>query len=220
MPELDRTDARILKILLEDGRRSLRQISRLAGVTAPTVQTRLRRMKDRGVIKKVAPVLDTSKLDQGIVAIFNLSVSPSRIEKIADELAEKEEVRGIYLATGPENLILRVVVDSLQHLQDFSEKLDSDLGLKQESTQMVLRVFKDKQAVLVRPGLGLNLQCATCNSPITGKPFLLKVAGQERLFCCRTCLDKFSEKYGKKLGNLMVPVEPPETGRESRLHPS
>jgi DNA-binding Lrp family transcriptional regulator len=210
MPELDEIDARILRILLEDGRRSFREVSRLAGVTTPTVQARVKRMIDGGLIRKISPILEPSKFEQGILCHLYLSVNPSEIEKTADELAKRQEVRGIYLTTGENNLVLRVLVDSLNDLQHFTEALDREFHVKQSSSQMVVRVFKDDQAVMIRPGLGIKLQCETCNGAIAGKPFILKVAGRERFFCCRTCLDKFREKYEPKLKGLSITIEPPE----------
>ncbi len=209
MPELDETDIRILKILFEDGRRSFREISRLAGVTAPTVQARVKRMMDSGLVRGISPILDASKFEQGIVCLLYFRVNPSEIESAAEKLAKLQEVRGIYLTTGEDNLVLRVVVDSLDGLQRFSEMLDRDFGVKQHSSQMVVRAFKDDQAVLIRSGIGVRLQCETCNGPITGKTFILKVAGRERFFCCQTCLGKFREKYEPKLRGLSIDIETP-----------
>jgi len=72
---------------------------------------------------------------------------------------------------------------------------------------MVVRIFKDDQAVIVRPGMGVHLKCETCNGPIPTKPFILKVAGHERFFCCPMCLEKFREKYEPKLKELELTVE-------------
>ncbi len=210
MPELDEIDTRILGILLDDGRRSFREIARLAGVTTPTVQARFKRMIDEGLIRKISPIFDPSKFQQGIAFQLYLSVNPSEIGKIADRLAKRQEVRGIYLTTGENNLTLRVVVDSLNELQRFTETLDRDFGVKQNSSQMIVRIFKDDQAVLVRRGMGIHLQCETCNGEIAGKPFTLKVAERERFFCCQTCLGKFREKYEPKLKQLSIRVESPE----------
>jgi len=52
MPELDDVDARILGVLVEDGRRSFREVARRVGVTTPTVQARVKRMMDEGLIQK------------------------------------------------------------------------------------------------------------------------------------------------------------------------
>lgn len=210
MPELDKTDIRILKILFEDGRRSFREISRLAGVTTPTVQARFRRMRDSGLLRGVSPVLDASKFEHGLDCLLYLRANPSDIERTADKLARRAEVRGIYLTTGEDNLLLRVAVDSLNDLQRFSEMLDRDFGLKQHSSQMVVRTFKEDQRVLIKPGFGVRLQCETCNGPVAGKPFILKVAGRERFFCCQTCLGEFRKKYEPKLKGLSLDMETPQ----------
>src|SRR5713101_7175813 len=209
MPELDVVDTRILGILVEDGRRSYREVARRAGVTTPTVQARIKRMMDEGLILRISPIFNPSKLQHGLVFQLYLRVNPAEIEEIARKLGNRSELRGIYLTTGENNLTLRVAVDSLDELQRFTETLDREFGVKQNSSQMVLRIFKDDQAVILRPGIGVDLKCETCNGPISGKPFVLKVAGRERFFCCQTCLGKFRETYKPKLKGLAIAIESP-----------
>ena len=62
--DLDEVDIAILNSLMEDGRKSFRQIGREIKVTTPTVQARYRRLVNLGFIKSVSPVLDLSKLDK------------------------------------------------------------------------------------------------------------------------------------------------------------
>jgi DNA-binding Lrp family transcriptional regulator len=62
--DLDEVDIAILNSLMEDGRKSFRQIGRETKVTTPTVQARYRRLVNLGFIKSVSPVLDMSKLDK------------------------------------------------------------------------------------------------------------------------------------------------------------
>jgi DNA-binding Lrp family transcriptional regulator len=58
--QLDDYDISILKSLLEDGRRSFREISRETGITTPTVKARFTRLVNVGFIKSVSPILDFS----------------------------------------------------------------------------------------------------------------------------------------------------------------
>ena len=204
MLELDDVDAHILRTLFEDGRRSFREISRIVGVTTPTVQARVKRMMDSGLIRGISPILDSSKLEQGIACLLYFDVNPPDIERIARKLGRRREVKGIYLTTGDDNLVLRVMVESLNALQEFTETLSRDFHIKQRSSQMVVRAFKDDQAVLLRPGVGVRLKCESCGGPVAGKPSILQVAGRERYFCCRTCLGKFREKYEAKLKDLSI----------------
>jgi DNA-binding Lrp family transcriptional regulator len=210
MPDLDDIDSRILGILIEDGRRSFREVARRARITTPTAQARVKRMMDEGLIRKISPFFDPGKFHHGLVFQLYVKVNPAEIEETARKLEGRSEVRGIYLTTGENNLTLRVVVDSLEELQRFSETLERDFGVKQNSTQMVVRIFKDEQAVVLKPGIGVSLKCETCNGPIPAKPFVLKVAGHERFFCCLMCLEKFREKYEPKLKTLELVVEAPE----------
>src|SRR3989442_351625 len=162
MPELDDVDSRILGILVEDGRRSFREVARRAGVTTPTVQARVKRMMEEGLIRKISPIFDVSKFKQGLVFHLYLQVNPAEIEKVAQKLEKTTEVRGIYLTTGENNLTLRVVVDSLEQLQRLTETLDREFGVKQNSSQMVVRIFKDDQTVVVSPGTEVRLKSETC----------------------------------------------------------
>ena len=53
----------IIKSLLNDGRKSFRQISRDTGITTPTVKARFERLVNVGFIKGVFPVFDFGKVD-------------------------------------------------------------------------------------------------------------------------------------------------------------
>ena len=60
---LDENDVAIIKSLLEDGRKSFRQISRDTGITTPTVKARFERLVNVGFIKGVFPIFDFGKVD-------------------------------------------------------------------------------------------------------------------------------------------------------------
>jgi len=60
---LDDLDVSILKSLIEDGRKSFRQISRETGITTPTVKARYERLVNIGFIKGVLPVFDFEKIE-------------------------------------------------------------------------------------------------------------------------------------------------------------
>jgi DNA-binding transcriptional regulator YhcF (GntR family) len=60
---LDEIDVSILKSILEDGRKSFRQISRDTGITTPTVKARYERLVNVGFIKGILPVFDFEKVE-------------------------------------------------------------------------------------------------------------------------------------------------------------
>ncbi len=61
--ELDELDVSIINSILEDGRKSFRQISRDTGITTPTVKARYDRLVNIGFIKGVLPIFDFEKIE-------------------------------------------------------------------------------------------------------------------------------------------------------------
>ncbi len=61
---LDEIDIEIIKSLLQDGRKSFRQISRETKITTPTVKARFERLVNVGFIKRVTPVFDFNLIDK------------------------------------------------------------------------------------------------------------------------------------------------------------
>ncbi len=61
--KLDKIDVALLESLIEDGRKSFRQISREIKVSTPTVKARYERLVNVGLIKAVSPVIDFGKIE-------------------------------------------------------------------------------------------------------------------------------------------------------------
>lgn len=59
----DDIDIAIIESLIQDGRKSFRQISREIKVSTPTVQARYERLVNVGLIKSVSPIIDTGMLE-------------------------------------------------------------------------------------------------------------------------------------------------------------
>ncbi|MEM3148398.1 MAG: winged helix-turn-helix transcriptional regulator, partial [Candidatus Jordarchaeales archaeon] len=66
--EVDEIDRKILSILLDDGRKSFNEISLMVGVSTGTVANRVRKLIERGVIKRFTVELDWRKLGFDVFA--------------------------------------------------------------------------------------------------------------------------------------------------------
>ena len=200
---LDETDAAIIRALMQDGRRSFREISRLVSVSTPTVEHRVKRMMSSGIIKKMVPLLDPQRIEQGITTIINLRVDPQRLTEVADTLSKIERVRSVYLTTGESNLAVRVITDTAEGLHSFiNDEIAKLPGTLTISTVVITRTVKDEQGVIIKPGLAIKLKCEFCGQEIMGDPQIFKVGEQDRYFCCRTCLQSYKEKYASRLEKI------------------
>ncbi len=194
--KLDETDTSILKALMKDGRLSFRQIAVQVGVTTPTVESRVRRMTESGIIKKIAPILDVDKVEKGVAALIMLKVELSKVDGLLEELNPLDEVRSIFLSTGSANLVLRVATTNNETFQNFLNTKVASLGADVVSTEVITRTVKDEQGVALYGEMAVALVCDYCGGEISGKPFMLNVQEGKRFFCCKTCLSSYKEKYG------------------------
>ena len=197
---LDETDTSILKALMKDGRLSFRQIATQVGVTTPTVESRVRRMTDSGVIKKFAPVLDVDKVEKGVSALLMLKADLAKVDSVLEGLAPLDEVRSVFLSTGAANVIVRVAASSNEALQGFLRERVASLGVDVVSSEVIMRTVKDEQGVALYGEMAVALVCDYCGGEISGKPFTLNVGAGKRFFCCKTCLAGYKEKYGSNRG--------------------
>lgn len=85
---LDDLDVSILKSLIEDGRKSFRQISRETGITTPTVKARYERLVNIGFIKGVLPVFDFEKIE----SVGNGEKNFIRLESLKENIKERNNL--------------------------------------------------------------------------------------------------------------------------------
>src|SRR5690242_13730124 len=85
---LDEIDIEIIKSLVQDGRKSFRQISRETKITTPTVKARFERLVNVGFLKGVIPVFDFNQIDKG--EEYNLSQIQGIKNKITTEKEQGE----------------------------------------------------------------------------------------------------------------------------------
>jgi DNA-binding Lrp family transcriptional regulator len=197
--KLDETDTSILKALMKDGRLSFRQIATQVGVSTPTVESRVKRMTESGVIKKIAPILDIDKVEKGVAALLMLKVELSKVDSVIEKLAPLDEVRSVFLSTGAANMIVRVATSSNEAFQDFLNERVASLGVDVVASEVITRTVKDEQGVALYGEMAVALVCDYCGGEISGKPFTLNVGEGKRFFCCKTCLSRSRRMNGRRL---------------------
>lgn len=181
---------------MNDGRKSFRQIAKEIGVSTPTVEARFSRMKSIGVIKSIEPILDIDIIENQIPALVFLKANLAHSIQIADELSAIPEIKRIYMATGENNIIAKVVSERPETLEQLiREKIAPIEGISSISYQIITRTVKDSQSISVEEEMFLKLRCNFCDAEITKKPRRLEVDNQQRYFCCNSCLILYKQKY-------------------------
>jgi Lrp/AsnC family transcriptional regulator, leucine-responsive regulatory protein len=139
---LDVIDQQLLAALRDDGRRSITALATQLHLSRSAVHSRLDRLKDEGVLKGFAPVVDPAGVGGSIAAVVLLSGGPgSRLElaPLRAQLHALPHVEYAALVTGEADVLLLVRTDSLEQLRGFLlEELAAVTGLRGTLTLLVL----------------------------------------------------------------------------------
>jgi DNA-binding Lrp family transcriptional regulator len=181
---------------MKDGRKSFRQIAKEIGVSTPTVEARFSRMRSMGVIKSIEPILDIDIIENQIPALVFLKANLAHSIQIVDKLAAIPEVKQVYMVTGENNIIAKVVSEQPETLEQLiREKIAPIEGINSISYQIITRTVKDSQSISIEEEMFLKLKCDFCDADITKKARRLEVDNQQRYFCCNSCLVLYKQKY-------------------------
>ncbi len=147
--ELDRIDKRLLELLQEDAKMPYSKISRELGVSEATIHLRIKRLREKGIIKGFQAIVDPEKVGKGVVAIVAITADPKKFEYVLEKLKEIDDIYEIYDVTGEYYAILKIRVGTREELARLLDKIGSIDGVLSTRTMYVLRVIKEETKIKI-----------------------------------------------------------------------
>ena len=139
---IDDTDRRIIELLQEDARQSNASIARVIGVSEATIRRRIKMMVDDGSLS-IRAVPNPSSFGLNTSAIIGIDVQPNALDEVATGLVSRDEVIFVGVSTGRYDLIVNVLVGTLEELREFLESVLTKLaGVRKTETLVLLDVKK------------------------------------------------------------------------------
>lgn len=140
--KIDDLDRKICVLLQEDGGRSYSAIAKMMKVSAATVRRRVTRLVKAGAMKLTALPQEHSLLGFDTSALIALDVAAPRVRAILDDLARHPEVTFAARVTGRYDVLAWVILESLDNLARYLERLGAMPGVAQTETMVVLHTAK------------------------------------------------------------------------------
>lgn len=152
--ELDLKDRQILEMLQVDAKTSQAEIARRVGLSPASVNERIHKLEQRGVIRKYVALLDDRKAGNDITAFIEVFIEHPRHEdtfvRLTRELAEVQEC---HYVTGEFSCLLKVKVTDRTSLRELVlDRINALEGVRQTKTMIVLETAKEE----TRVALNLN----------------------------------------------------------------
>lgn len=114
---MDRTDYQILNLLQADSRTTLKTIGDRVGLTAPAVSERIRRMEEKGVIKRFSIDIDRTRLDSNLTGFILIAIFPERYNQFCKFCEDAPAITAHHHLVGRLNGLLRFAVKDTHELE-------------------------------------------------------------------------------------------------------
>jgi DNA-binding Lrp family transcriptional regulator len=136
---IDELDSRLIELLTEEPRIGVLECSRRLGVARGTVQARIDRLQERGVIRGFGPEVDPAALGYQVTAFVTLEIRQAGgHDPVAARLAAIPEVIEVHTITGGGDMLCRIVGRSNQDLQRVIDLIVDVEGVRRASTVIAL----------------------------------------------------------------------------------
>jgi DNA-binding Lrp family transcriptional regulator len=138
MLSIDRLDVELLEMLAIDARAGVVDLASRLGISRNTVQARLRRLEEGGLLTGYRPELKLGQAGVSMEAFVGLEVQQGRLASIIDALTAMPQVLEIHATTGREDLLVRVATQTQADLQQLIEAIVGTAGVVHSTTTLAL----------------------------------------------------------------------------------
>ena len=120
---IDDVDLKIIKLLQDDARASVKAIAEKLFLSAPTVKARMDALKEKGIIKGYYVEIDNSVFSNVIKCYVEIEVDPKLKAELYDILINSPQVIECERVTGEFSLIAKVIFKNTVEMDKFINKI-------------------------------------------------------------------------------------------------
>ncbi|WP_225763560.1 Lrp/AsnC family transcriptional regulator [Stenotrophomonas sp. Marseille-Q4652] len=132
------SDEQLLSLLREDARASTAQIARRLGLSRTTVQSRIDRLEQQGVIRGYTVRTHEDYEHGAIRAHIMITVLPKKMTSVVMALREIPEVRELHSVSGEYDLIALGVVRAVNDMDVLTDAIGAIEGVERTTSSIIL----------------------------------------------------------------------------------
>ena len=140
---IDRTDAKLLLALNSEPRATVLALAQDTGLSRNTVQARLSRYEETGVLESFDRRIVPASLGYSLTAFIFARVIQRELDHVADELTAISEVIEVIGLSGEIDLLIRVVAINADDLYRIAGHILAINGVERTETGLAMRRLVD-----------------------------------------------------------------------------
>ena len=149
---LDQKDLAILKLLQQNARVTVKEISDKVNISTTPVYERIKWMEQTGVIKQYATLVDPAKLNKRLMVIVYVSLkqhNKTAGSKFVKAINEMNEVLECYSISGEFDFMLKIVVEDMNAYYHFHVNRLSEMeNIANVQSIFVMGVVKETHVLI------------------------------------------------------------------------
>jgi len=145
--ETDAIDKAILEMLQDDARIAFRRIAQKVGVSEATVFIRVKKLLEKGVIRRFTALVSPELLGKSLTAFVLVNANPKNLQAVLDTLNELDDVYEIYDVTGTYYAIAKIRAEDRERLAKIIDQIGLIEGVTSTETAVVLRSIKEETRI-------------------------------------------------------------------------
>ncbi len=138
-------DDELIALLQLDAREPVASLARKLGLSRTTVQDRLRRLEQNGVIAGYSIKLGRDIARGGIRAFVTISVEPRRQIDVAKSVSRLPQVETLHTVSGKFDLVAQVKTASAEDMDRLIDQIGLIAGVTQIETAVILSTKLDRR---------------------------------------------------------------------------
>ncbi|MFD0142524.1 MULTISPECIES: Lrp/AsnC family transcriptional regulator [unclassified Streptomyces] len=140
---MDHIDRSLLALLQEDATRSYAALGQAVGLSAGAAHERVRKLRERGVIRRTAADVDPAAVGGGVLAYVTVD-STSWMGDTAESFAALPEILEAHIIAGSASVLVKVRTATTEQLQDVLRRIYAIDGVSGTQATVVLETFFER----------------------------------------------------------------------------
>ena len=138
MQKLDSTDQNLLSLLRANARISVVELAKKLKVSRATVQNRMRRLEERGIVIGYTVLIGSELKTPEVSALMSIGVESVKEASVIEQLRGNPHVTAVHHTTGRWDLIAQIQTDSLSSFNKIVGALRLIKGVTSTETNLLL----------------------------------------------------------------------------------
>jgi len=141
---MDLIDRKLLSLLQQDAGQTYADLAQKLNLSAPALHDRVKKLKAKGVLKRLTIDLDAKQLGHAITSIVHVDTEGWHTAEVAEALRKNGRIEEIHCVSGDTCFILKVRSATTEALEDVLHEIKDLPGVKHTTSYVVLRTYLER----------------------------------------------------------------------------